>query len=148
MNILSDEKIFQLIIWFIQHCFKIFSNLFFLKSLILTNKIVHKSIGVYKKKCCFFGSGIQLKKFTYKQLIVSPYSTQTVCGGQGLNATKMVQLSAPLETAERQSYVILIFINYIIYISNIGRKWYTTTGQSVPRSNRRKQLWIQNLIHI
>lgn len=73
---------------------------------------------------------------------MSPYSTQTVCGGQGLNATKMVQLSAPLETAERQSYVILIFINYIIYISNIhvGRKWYTTTGQSVPRSNRRKQL--------
>lgn len=81
-----------------------------------------------------------IKKITYKQLIVSPSSKHTVGGGQGLNATKIVQLSAPLETAERQSYVILIFINYIIYISNIGRKWYTITGQSVPRSNRRKRL--------
>lgn len=33
------------------------------------------------------------------QLIVSPYSTHTVGGGQGLRTTKMVQLSAPFETA-------------------------------------------------
>lgn len=46
---------------------------------------------------------------------MSPYSTHTVGGGQGLNATKMVQLSAPLETAERQSYV-LLFLSIILSI--------------------------------